>query len=400
MLSHFFVPLGTKSRAAVLGATCLTLGFVLAPYFRQANKTGVFKRSPKSTLLNGLSERELAALPYPPGVLPGGRDVSTPYGSIRVYEWGPEDGEKVLFLHGISTPVISLGDLAHELSGKGYRVMLFDLFGRGYSDAPSDLTYDARLYVTQILLVLASSPISWSKFHLVGYSLGGCLAVSFARYYPHLLESLTSIAGGGLIRPHHVGWQSKLLYNAGILPEWAVRYLVRRRIRPSAAPPRAAGGTDIMAAESKMQPGNGDASGGNGFDSASISRYRPGVKVSSVVAWQIDHHEGFINAFLSTIRNAPIYSPQQDWAALSSILRERRQAKDSLLPQGLEGGKILLILGKDDPVVVPSETIDDAEKALGKDGVQAVILPAGHELPITLSIEVANCIDSFAVKRH
>lgn len=66
--------------------------------------------SPRKTLLPQLSEQEAADLPYPPDVLPGARDVDSPYGSLRVYEWGPEDGRKVLMVHGISTPCISLGN--------------------------------------------------------------------------------------------------------------------------------------------------------------------------------------------------------------------------------------------------------------------------------------------------
>lgn len=74
-----------------------------------------------------MSPAQIAALPYPPDVLPGGRDVETPYGSIRVFEWGPEDGEKVLLMHGIGTPCLALGDLAGELERNGYRVMLFGM---------------------------------------------------------------------------------------------------------------------------------------------------------------------------------------------------------------------------------------------------------------------------------
>lgn len=47
------------------------------------------------------------------------------YGSIRVYEFGPEDGEKVLLVHGISTPCITLALIAHGLVKRGCRVMLF-----------------------------------------------------------------------------------------------------------------------------------------------------------------------------------------------------------------------------------------------------------------------------------
>ena len=66
--------------------------------------------------------------PLPTDVLPGARDVVTPYGTIRVYEWGPEYGPKVAFVHGITTPCIALGGLAHALADRGFRVLLFDLY--------------------------------------------------------------------------------------------------------------------------------------------------------------------------------------------------------------------------------------------------------------------------------
>jgi hypothetical protein len=81
--------------------------------------------SPGETVLPRLSDEEVKKLPYPPDALPGARDVDSPYGSVRVYEWGPENGSKILLIHGISTPSIALTDLAHKLVGKGCRVMLF-----------------------------------------------------------------------------------------------------------------------------------------------------------------------------------------------------------------------------------------------------------------------------------
>ncbi|OTA64778.1 alpha/beta-hydrolase [Hypoxylon sp. EC38] len=382
---------------AVVATAWLSIGLVLRP---KRDKKQPFIPSPRTTILPALRDED-ADLPYPPDALPGGRDVVTPYGSIRVYEWGPEDGEKILLVHGISTPSVALGDLGHEFVRRGYRVMLFDLFGRGYSDAPSDLDYDARLYVTQILLVLASSKLPWTVFHLVGYSLGGGLSVSFTRYFPHQVSSLALIANGGLIRPYHVGWQSRLLYSSGLLPECLVRKLVRRRIRPKKEqPPQAAGGGDIASAETKrhLPNGDGDANGGDGFDSAAISKFRPGVTVSSVVRWQVDHHEGFVTAFLSTIRNAPIYAPQEDWRVLDMILETRRRfkhGKEAGSTPGLRAGKVLMVLGEDDPVIVKDETIEDATWSLGSDGVEFAVLPGGHELPITSSFDVADAIEGF-----
>ncbi|XXG94865.1 hypothetical protein Hte_001124 [Hypoxylon texense] len=381
-------------------ATATSLSAVLA-----MRRQAAFTPSPRQTVLPTLSAQEIAVLPYPPDALPGWRDVTTPYGSIRVYESGPEDGERVLLVHGISTPALALGDLAHELVKRGYRVMLFDLFGRGYSDAP-DLTYDTRLFVTQILLVLASSRVPWNGFHLVGYSLGGGLVVSFTRYFPHLVNSAALLATGGLIRPYHISWQSWLLYNSGLLPDYLVRWLVRRKIRPknddreTGPQSRQGARADIASAETKKYPPNGDsdATGGDDFDSAGISRFRPGVTVSSVIRWQIDNHRGFIPAFISSMRNAPIYAPQGDWKALAVILRERREEgprEADAPPLGLRAGKILMVLGEDDPVVIKDEAIEDATQILGRDGVEFAILPQGHELPITNSYGVANAMESF-----
>ena len=68
--------------------------------------------SPLKTLIPRLSDTEAANLPYPPDAYPGARDVISPYGSLRVYEWGPENGRKVVLVHGITNPCVALGAVA------------------------------------------------------------------------------------------------------------------------------------------------------------------------------------------------------------------------------------------------------------------------------------------------
>ena len=412
-------PVGPGSYV-LLGAVglslCLSLGLALQPRKRDAPRKPPkrpWTPSPLTTSLPGLSQDEIAQLPYPPDVLPGARNVETPYGVIKVFEWGPEDGEKVLLLHGISTPCLCQSDLADELVAQGYRVMLFDYFGRGYSDAPSDVPYDVRLYATQILLVLASSPLPWTGndgFHLMGYSLGGAIAASFAGYFPHLLRSLTLIAGGGLIRPQHVNWKSRVIYSQGILPEWFLQRLVRARLT---GPPPSSHGTgpalvtetstaseiitldpealEVQREQQKRKHENSDVNGGDAFDNAALSRHRPGITVAHVMAWQIRHHRGYIPAFMSSIRHAPIYDQQEEWVRLGKVLRERREGT---LP-GLKGGKILLILGETDPVIVKEELIHDATSVLGEEGFEAIALDAGHEIAIARGQEVGRIAASF-----
>lgn len=81
--------------------------------------------SPRTTLLPQLSKEEASRLPYPPDILPGSRDVTTPYGTMRVYEFGPEEGRKVIFVHGDGTPSPLFSSIAKDLVKKGCRVILF-----------------------------------------------------------------------------------------------------------------------------------------------------------------------------------------------------------------------------------------------------------------------------------
>ena len=77
------------------------------------------------SLASRLSVQEAEALPYPPDAYPGARDVASPYGSLRVYEWGPEDGRKIVMIHGITNPSVALGGVAEGLVDRGCRVILF-----------------------------------------------------------------------------------------------------------------------------------------------------------------------------------------------------------------------------------------------------------------------------------
>lgn len=129
LYGHRFRPeqLSRKGTAALAAAACLSLYLLVRPTLSPVAK------SPKTNIVRvkdrgagaDPEDPEKSAAPYPPELFPGGRDVETVYGTIRVFEWGPEEGEKVLLVHGIGTPCIAMGDMAWELVKKGYRVMLF-----------------------------------------------------------------------------------------------------------------------------------------------------------------------------------------------------------------------------------------------------------------------------------
>ena len=117
--------LGPPGGPVILGGALLLLasGLGIQAFSRQRerNRPASGKSSSKHRQLpeEGTS--------YLKDAIPGGRSVETPYGIIRVYEWGPEDGEKVLLIHGISAPALTVSGLADELALKGHRVLIFGM---------------------------------------------------------------------------------------------------------------------------------------------------------------------------------------------------------------------------------------------------------------------------------
>ncbi|KAB5528873.1 Alpha/Beta hydrolase protein [Coniochaeta sp. 2T2.1] len=398
LLPNLPPPPGTYTSLALGTAIGLTVAYLLrSPLFTSPSPKCIPAPPPEPP-----SPSSSVSHPYyPPSILPGRRPFRTPYGTINIYEFGSPTGEKVLFLPGIGTPVLALGDMALRLAEQGYRVMLFDLFGRGYSDCPTGVEFDSRLYASQILMVLASSELSWTGggegkgFHLVGYSLGGGLAVDFARYFGHMVRSLVVVANGGLVRrDRHVGWKSKVLYSRGWLPEWVLEWAVGRRIRPSKG-----GGTDEVGVEDHDVRGVGgktdhDANGGKGWDSTLLSkRGESQTTVADVMDWQVREHKGFVRAFRSSIRCAPIYDQGEEWREVGAMLEVRRRRDKTVAGSGR--GKVLMVLGRTDSVVVLEEVVGDARRALGEDGVEVVVLEAGHEVAFTHGMEVADAAMRF-----
>lgn len=119
--SHYIVMYSTLAVASLLA-----LMFLLRLVFTSTKPKSSHSiiSSPRDTLLPFLSPSQIAALPYPPDILPGARNVDSPYGVMRVYEWGPERGRKVVMVHGDTTPAPILGPIAKALVKRGCRVLV------------------------------------------------------------------------------------------------------------------------------------------------------------------------------------------------------------------------------------------------------------------------------------
>jgi pimeloyl-ACP methyl ester carboxylesterase len=294
------------------------------------------------------------------------------YGTIKVYEWGPETGRKVLLIHGISTPCISLGPVSHRLVAKDCRVMLLDLFGRGYSDGVGDLPYDSRLYSSQILIALTSSPLAWTPdgFSIIGYSLGGGIAADFAAYFPDLVKSVVLLAPAGLIRDEHFGWFNRFLFG-GWIRESRFERIIKSRL--GAGPMK----KPVEKRGDASHPTIGDELKGNRdpkYEKTVLVEGKPEIMIMSVVKWQLDHHEGFVKAFISSIRFSSTSGKEEIWRML-----------------GMRSDKVLVMVGTEDPIILPGELREDAVRAMGGDkALEWRVVEGGHEFPIESAEEVVD----------
>lgn len=176
------------------------------------------------------------------------------------------------------------------------------------------------------------------------------------------------------------------------MPESLAHWLVARRLanRPKAP-------------SSGKQVGPGQAGASEvphpalaGDSTLPVFPNRPGISVADAVGWQLGHHAGFVPSFVSSIRSAPITAQHDRWRLIGSRLDAQKAKPEDKEKQreGLKEGKVLILLGKDDAVIVANEVSEDAKECLG-DGLDARVLAGGHDLPISGSTDVVENILQF-----
>ncbi len=105
---------------------------------------------------------------------------------------GPKTGEVVVLVHGNAAPYFSWDKNMDALTGAGFRVIRYDLYGFGYSDRP-DVDYTRALYDRQLMELLEKLNIS-GPINLVGTSQGGSIAVYFTATHPEKVKKLALLS--------------------------------------------------------------------------------------------------------------------------------------------------------------------------------------------------------------
>lgn len=224
------------------------------------------------------------------GVLPPAQTVKSYWGVTTYYLIQPshpspstsEPPRHVVLIHGVGTPAIGLLPLATRLAADSIptTVLIYDNWGHGLSSTPV-ATHSAGLFHVQILHLL--SHLEWPRAHFLGFSLGGIIAASFARYHPSLVESLVLVAPGGLLRKSNLSaWERFVIWGGW---GWGWESISTRKVYGMIGP-----GPVEEGWEKKFKEKGLDA-----------------VPREAVQVWEREKHAGHVASMISSFRYAGVY---------------------------------------------------------------------------------------------
>jgi 4,5:9,10-diseco-3-hydroxy-5,9,17-trioxoandrosta-1(10),2-diene-4-oate hydrolase len=118
---------------------------------------------------------------------------------LRVHYHAQGSGEVVLFLHGSGPGASGWSNFRRNypvIADAGFRALVPDTLGYGYSSKPDNLDYDLDFLVGGVERFLKALGVE--SCSVVGNSHGGAMAIRLARRRPDLVKKLVLMAPGGL----------------------------------------------------------------------------------------------------------------------------------------------------------------------------------------------------------
>ena len=234
----------------------------------------------------------------------GGSFVQLPDGVTHYELSNIARDQTVVLVHGFSTPYFIYDPTFHFLTQNGFRVLRYDLFGRGFSDRPP-MRYNIDLFVRQLSDLLDALRLT-RPVDLVGLSMGGAVTAAFTARFPGRVRSLTLIDPAG----------------ARSLAETPVIKLIKLPFLAEVIVGLAGGEAFINHSVKDF------------FDPKLVEQFKSVYRVQM-------KYKGFMRAILSSVRNGML---------------------DSFLPEYERVGRldipVLLLWGRDDPTVPPEHSND------------------------------------------
>lgn len=252
-----------------------------------------------------------------------GEFIELSNGVVHYHLMGPTEAPLVVLVHGFSVPSYVWEPTAAALEESGYRVLSYDLYGRGFSARPS-LEYDQDLFVNQLKeLTTALEPDG--PIVLVGMSMGGPIVARFASLHPERISGVVLIAP----EVNQPTWKEIFPLNIPLVGEYLMTAVMEPFVLPKIQ------SADFVHPEKYPEW---------------ESKYRVQLQ-----------YRGTGRAFLSTIRNLTTFDPADEY----------RRLQETNLP-------VLLIWGREDSTIGPDQ-ITLLEELIP--GIQTLIVEGAGHLP-------------------
>lgn len=131
-------------------------------------------------------------------VPPRGRTVRLPSShDIHFHEAG--SGPAVVFVHGSGPGANAYSNFFpnfRKIAAAGYRCLLPDMIGFGYSSKPAGIDYTLELFTSNLIELL--NALAVDDCVLVGNSLGGAISLKIAIDHPRRVRKLVLMGPGGI----------------------------------------------------------------------------------------------------------------------------------------------------------------------------------------------------------
>ena len=176
------------------------------------------------------------------------------------YQWlGPVRGPIAVAIHDTTMPSAVWDEVAEGLGAIGYRVLVYDLYGRGLSDAPKG-PQDRAFFIGQLTDLLADQGIG-QDLTLIGYGLGGAIATAFAADQTERVKRLIMLAPLGIERTED--GLARFIRQTPLIGDWLFLMLYGKQLRKG-----------VAAAPSRIGPEQLEELGRKGFLPAVLSSIR------------------------------------------------------------------------------------------------------------------------------
>lgn len=258
-------------------------------------------------------------------------------GKTRYQVYGEAGRPTLVLIHSFNGYLESWTPNIDPLVAAGYRVVVYDLWGRGFSSRP-DIDLSLPVFRAQLNAVIEQ--VDAPQVDLVGASFGAVIAADYLQHHPTRVNKLVLVGPAGWPQDDD---KTGLMLNLPLLGDLAFHYFGRSLLKPV----------------------------------VEAYFYDQGSNQWAVDEWEkFASYPGFTRAALSTLRHAPVRDYSEGWQRLADIDKP-----------------VLFVWGKQD-VSFPYTNIEKVNNWIPSAQVVAVEA-AAHWVNIEKAEQVNNAIISF-----